>query len=49
MDTSTPVQKKDKTKDTANETDNKTIFSKEHFLNFPIPVSDGKACIVKVI
>ncbi|KAF7990707.1 hypothetical protein HCN44_000512 [Aphidius gifuensis] len=49
MDTSAPLHKKEKTNDnTDNKTENKNVFSKEHFLNFPIPSNDGKTCIVKI-
>ncbi|XP_076238488.1 mini-chromosome maintenance complex-binding protein [Calliopsis andreniformis] len=54
MDCSEPVQKKEKVSnegcekmDTEQDT-KQQIFSKEHLLNFPVPIDDGKACIVKI-
>lgn len=49
MDTSAPFLKKEKKVDNIdNKTDDKLVFSREHFLNFPIPSDDGKTCLVKV-
>lgn len=57
MDCSEPARKKEKVSSTDAEAGTSgskegerqpTILSKEHMLNFPIPVDDGKACIVKV-
>ncbi|XP_014608335.1 PREDICTED: mini-chromosome maintenance complex-binding protein [Polistes canadensis] len=57
MDCSEPTRKKEKLlTDETNETynnaknnkDNNGILSKEHILNFPVPIDDGKACIVKI-
>ncbi|XP_076661260.1 mini-chromosome maintenance complex-binding protein [Halictus rubicundus] len=57
MDCSEPVYKKDKASldmennemDTTELDENKqTIVSKEYILNFPIPMNDGRACIVKI-
>ncbi|XP_057329438.1 mini-chromosome maintenance complex-binding protein [Microplitis mediator] len=57
MDTTEPVLKKEKpsepsgpvagTSDAADELRPKVIVSKDHLLNFPVPIVDGKACIVK--
>lgn len=57
MDCLEPTRKKEKLlMDETNETlnnakinkENNGILSKEHILNFPIPIDNGKACIVKV-
>ncbi|XP_046833718.1 mini-chromosome maintenance complex-binding protein [Vespa crabro] len=57
MDCSEPTRKKEKllideTNETSNNAkinkDNNGILSQEHILNFPIPIDNGKACIVKV-
>lgn len=56
MDCSEPLRKKEKVSnggceemDTECNTNERTVFSKDHILNFPVPTDDGKACIVKVI
>ncbi|KAK0097807.1 hypothetical protein PV326_013648 [Microctonus aethiopoides] len=60
MDTSEPAKKKERLSDKNNDDDNdksngenssdskKNLLSKEHLLNFPIPIDDGKSCIVKI-
>lgn len=50
MDCTEPMQKKEKTSTNENsESSNCTVLSKEHYFNFPIPIKDGKSCIVKVV
>lgn len=44
-----PIQKKEKTDTNEHNVEEHCILSKEYILNFPIPIDDGKACIVKVI
>lgn len=55
MDCSEPLRKKEKVSnggceemDTECNTNERTVFSKDHILNFPVPTDDGKACIVKM-
>ncbi|KAK2579582.1 hypothetical protein KPH14_010877 [Odynerus spinipes] len=57
MDCSEPIRKKeklltDKTNTKSNiakhNNNSSNILSKEHILNFPVPIDDGKACIVKI-
>ncbi|XP_031835195.1 mini-chromosome maintenance complex-binding protein [Nomia melanderi] len=57
MDCSEPVRKKDRillnTESTENNVkehneDRQNIFSKEYLLNFPIPIDDGRTCIIKI-
>lgn len=51
MDCSESVRKKEKIDDNKKiEYDiRQYLVSEEYILNFPIPINDGKACIVKVI
>lgn len=51
MDCSESVRKKEKIDDNKKiESDTRQcLVSEEYILNFPIPINDGKACIVKVI
>lgn len=51
MDCSESVRKKEKIDDNKKiEYDTRQyLVSEEYILNFPIPINDGKACIVKVI
>lgn len=55
MDCSEPLTKKEKIStdnsdaNTSNSHSNvQNILSEEHILNFPIPIDEGKVCIVKV-
>lgn len=50
MDCSESIRKKEKIDDNKKiEYDRQSLVSEEYILNFPIPINDGKACIVKVI
>lgn len=51
MDCSESIRKKEKIDDNKKiEYDTRqSLVSEEYILNFPIPINDGKACIVKVI
>lgn len=57
MDCSEPITKKEKVLEDTTDTNMsdsdcstnvQSIVSKDHILNFPIPIDGGKACIVKV-
>ena len=57
MDCSEPIQKKEKISSrggcqqmdtTESSMERPNVFSKEHILNFPFPMDDGKTCIVKI-
>ncbi|XP_015593977.1 mini-chromosome maintenance complex-binding protein isoform X2 [Cephus cinctus] len=55
MDCSEPIRKKEKMMENSEnentntqERNNINTLSKEHIMNFPIPIDDGKACIVKI-
>lgn len=49
MDCSEPDNKKEKANsDVTASTSQSMVVSKEHILNFPIPINDGRSCIVKV-
>lgn len=54
MDCSEPVTKKEKILpdnndvNMSNSSKDQNLLSEEHILNFPIPMDEGKTCIVKV-